>query len=391
MKFFLRTALVLAGILVIGVIMLTLGKPERAAKPSAENYGPSGTAAFADLLRDQGYAVRLDRRSAPVVGPDEVAIAINVKQNPIGFSDFGENAKPGNPLKDVIEDEVAEGAVALMGTMETDFQSDAGQTTEKKLLPSGADNKPIPSGPSISVSVGPSITYVDLAPGNDSRAGQNAWMNGNTAFVSAVAHKKGLVFTLSNPMFLTNRFIDKAENARFALSLLQALSPTKKVVFLEAAAGNVDDPSLLEALGVWVKYGWIQLLLFAFVVAYALGKRFGLPVYDPFVQHGQRELVEAIGFLYRRARADETALGAVLRNADRDLRKSLKLSFDAPVEQRNDQLPPSLLAALDHAARVASIKESPESQVLAAARRVEKEVADFIGSRTIIRPKRRKG
>ncbi len=390
MKFFLRTAIVLTGILVIGVIMLTLGKPERSSNPSAESYGPSGTAAFADLLRDQGFSVRLDRRSAPVVGPDEVAIAINVERNQTNLSGFSEGSKLGIPIKEVITDEVAEGGVALLGTIDDNFQSIAAQTSEKKVLPSGIDNKAIASGPSISVSVAPP-SRVQIAPGDDSRPGQNVWMNGTSAVVSAVAHKKGFVFTVSNPVFLTNRFIDKAENARFGLTLLRALSPSKKVVFLEAAAGNIDDPSLLEALGTWVKYGWVQLLLFAFIVAFAVGKRFGLPIYDPFVQHGQRELVEAIGFLYRRARADETALTAVLRNADRDLRKSLKLSFDAPVEQRNDQLPPSLLAALDHAARVASIKESPESQVLAAARRVEKEVEDFIGSRTIIRSKRRKG
>lgn len=384
MKFFLRVSSVLAGLLVIGMIMLTIGQPERETNPSAENYGPSGLAALADLLRQSGYEVRLDRRERPRIRKDELAIAMDVEKEA-----GAEFLQEPPQFEGILASFVSEGGTLLTGTAPKNFNTASKSTSPVKASLVDESGRAREDGPHAQVSAG-TWTVANLNPDPMESEVATVWLGGNQKLVQAYAYDAGLAYALGSSLFLSNRFLDKAENAKFALSLVSALAPEKKVVFVEAAAGNIVEPTLLEELGVWVKYGWVQFVFLAILIGYAAGKRFGLPILDVTRQRGQRDMVEAVGFLYHRSRADATALGAILRNADRDLRKSLKLSFDAPQTQRDDQLPDTLLAALDHAARVASIEVSPESQVLAAARRVEREVEAFIGSRTIIRNRRRK-
>lgn len=387
MRSFVRVASVLAGILALAVVLLILGRVDTVAKPSADFYGPSGVSAFADLLRKRGFAVRSDRTVDPKLSADELVVAIELRKPTVSLA--MDDPEPQRVSSDVDELEtrlnkfIENGGRVFNAQVSQDFQSSASAAVSAPIEPVDEQGNPRRD-------VQPMTISLQLLDAPHMRAwGEevSTWQRAKTDVVWAHAAGRGVAFVLADAIGMTNRFIDQYENARFMTSMVEALAPAKKVVFLEAVHGDVVKPGLLESIGLWLKYGWTQLMLVALVIGYTIGKRFGLPKNDAFVQRGQRDLVDAVASLYQRSRADETAIGSVLRNADRDIRKSLKLSFDAPVTQRNDQIPDALRLAIEHAERVASIPDSPEGQVLSAARRVEAEVAEFIASRTIIRPK----
>lgn len=386
MKAFLRIAILMTGILAIAVALIILGRTDNTAKPSSDHFGPSGVSAFADILQKLGYQVRSERSRRPKLANDELAIAVSLRKTAV---DSWESPTPGGPDKDmeILVDRLdlflRGGGRLLAGHMGTSFGPTSATAPTRTLT-----RKENPGDPAI----GPTLTATIgdfTAPhfGNWENNAPTMWFADSAPVVSAQVKGRGVVLSVTDAIGMSNRYIDQADNARFFVSLVEAAAPAKKVVFLEAAHGDIAEPGLLESIGRWLQYGWTQAMLVLLVIAYAVGKRFGLPVYDRFVQRGQRDLVDALAFLYRRAKADDTAIHAILRNADRDIRRSLKLSFDAPVEQRNQRIPDSLRIAIEHAQLVASIPESPPGQVLGAAHKVEQEVAAFIQSRTIIRPK----
>lgn len=384
MKAFLRVAVVLVGILGIATALIVLGRVDNESRPSANYSGPSGYSAFAALLEKRGFRVRADRTVEPRISDDELAIVVGLSNT--AYSSYGPSESPANStqeeMREYLTDMVVGGSVALITQVERQFSTASSRAAVVPLKIAGGD------GPTLSVNVG---VYREPDFSTAAKDPVPFWTDqSNAAVVKAHADGRGVTYTLTDGVGFTNRYIDQNDNARFAVTLVESLAPAKKVVFLEAAHGDIYTPGLLESIGRWLKYGWTQFLLLFVVVAYTLGRRFGLPVYDRFIQRGQRDLVDAIGFLFMRSRASASAMEAVLKNADRELRKSLKISYDAPKARLEEQLPSSLLHAIHTAETVASIKEAPPNEILNAAQRVEREVAEFIGSRTIIRPKSRR-
>jgi hypothetical protein len=383
MKGFMRTGMVLVGLLVLAVGIISLGHVDTKARPSIDSYGPSGTAALASLLRERGFDVRVDRTSRPKMKSDELAVAFvtgafAMSSVPVPAPARTPEAEEDLAFADTITQFAKNGGHLLVAEIDSNFQQAA---SDANALPIVRNQEKA----TVTISKHGLLAYEGW-----SKDPHETWVEpSQTAFVKSYSIGRGVGIALADGIGMMNRYLDRNDNARFMVSLLEAAAPAKKIVFLEAGFGEAVDPGLMESLGGWAKYGWTQLLLLCLVVAFTLGKRFGMPDVDRVVQRGQRELVDAVGSLYYRSRADKTAIGAVLKNADRDLRRSLKLSFDAAVEKRNEQLPESLLRALQHAELVASV-ESPEIHVLAAARRVEREVSDFIGSRTVALRRRSK-
>jgi hypothetical protein len=186
----------------------------------------------------------------------------------------------------------------------------------------------------------------------------------------------------------TNRYISRYDNAAVFTSLFRLIAkPGDKVVFVEAAVGNTIQPSLLEKIGAWAIGAWWQLLLLAAVVAYTLGKRFGIPDAIPFRQRGTRELVDAMGDLFKRGRATNVALGAVAAECDRLLREALKLGRDAPRSARDALLPEPLAQVLGYC-EAATTTGAPPGSGLRLARDLERRTRDFIGRPS--RPTRRR-
>ncbi|MEQ1934035.1 MAG: hypothetical protein ABL962_09170, partial [Fimbriimonadaceae bacterium] len=194
----------------------------------------------------------------------------------------------------------------------------------------------------------------------------------------------GLAVVVHDSIFLTNRYLDEADNARLAMNLFDSLSTGKKVVFLSASYGDGVDDGLLTALSPFARFIWLQSLLLGLVVFVTLGKRFGLPVMDRAIQGGQRQLVDAISFLMRRTDAKPFVATTLLKAADRQIRRTLKLPADAPVELRDRELPESLQKALYLVQRAGELK-APDDNFLAVTQKLERELEEFARSRSIVR------
>jgi len=381
LKDFLRVAVVLVGILAIATGLIVLGRVDNQARPSANYSGPSGVSAFASLLEQRGFKVRADRTLSPRVAEDELAILISLTATSDDYRSYARQDPKLREMERHIGSLLRDGRHILSTQVVRTFPS-ASQA---------AASQPVRRTTNTDSSLTLTFTLTSQPDFGYWEGQKVAWENISDVPVAWVyAEGRGVALALSDGIGLTNRFLDQHDNARLGVSLVESIAPAKKVVFLEAAHGDIYEPGLLESIGRWLKYGWTQLLLVLVVIAYSIGRRFGLPVYDRFVQRGQRELVDAIGFLFQRSRATHSAMETILRNADRDLRKSLKISYDAPKSKLEEQLPASVLHAITQAETVGKIEEAPASEVLSAAKRVEREVAEFIGSRTIVKPKSRR-
>src|SRR4051812_13048895 len=68
----------LLGLLAISAALLSLGQRDDHTHPATDSFGPSGASAFAELLRQNGYRVRIDQRPRPKIERNELAVAFDV-------------------------------------------------------------------------------------------------------------------------------------------------------------------------------------------------------------------------------------------------------------------------------------------------------------------------
>ncbi len=365
MKNALRVSLALVGMIILSVFLLTLGRIDKESHPSASSFGPSGTSALAHLLRNQGYQVRTDNRVRPILRPDETAILIYLDKA---------NGEETEALNNHIEGFLKAGGSALLAVLITKFE----------------DGKPNVEPTGIGRVLGDELTIsqsnvaVEAIPAWKGQSKEGWYSETEMPITSNWTHGTGVSVVASDALFLTNRYLDEHDNARFALSLIDSVAPAKKVVFLPAAYGAGVDDGVLAAIAPVARFIWLQVLLLALVVAITVGKRFGLPVLDSSLQTGQRQLVDAISFLMRRSDAKPFVAATLLKSADRRIRKILKLPADAPAEQRDRELPEGLLKALYLVQRAGELR-APDDNFLTATQALERELEEFSRSLSIVR------
>ena len=172
--------------------------------------------------------------------------------------------------------------------------------------------------------------------------------NSGEPFAVLMANGKGILARTTDGLFTTNRFLDRADNADLALRLIKGLVPDGgRVVFTEASLGKGIENSLVNTLGPWATGAYIQVLALFLVIVLTLGIRFGLPELEKRKQAGQREMLDAIADVYRRARSTAVALDSAYVEADLRIRRGLKIPANATESQRNDLLPPELLRTMN--------------------------------------------
>lgn len=104
---------------------------------------------------------------------------------------------------------------------------------------------------------------------------------------------------------------------------------------------------------------------------------------------GQRELVDAYAGVLRRAGATHVALQAVANDADRRLRRALKMDAGLERAERDKRLPPELnqlLSRID----MAIATSAPPDIAMGLADQLDRLVSDFCGDRRTLVRKRRK-
>lgn len=373
-------ALALAGVLLIATGMIALGRHESVMYPSATSYLPSGASAFQELLKRSGYQVVVDTSSTPKLRPGDMAVAFfdaDAKASPANGSDEAPT-DPLQPTKDDLAKFVKDGGSLLSLPFSRDFAGDS-----KNFLDS---NIPVQSASGQKAQVnwdknGPAdASFIENTDQPYSLWGLGRNTKQAVDLVSLHRNGKGLDAVVADGIIASNRFIDRNQNALVLMDTARVLAkPGARVVFVEAAFGNVDDLSLTETIGPWAKAAWFQLVFLGIVAIYTLGKPFGLPDPERREQKGSRELVDAMADTLRRGRMTRLALRSVYEDTNRLLRKW----FRTPRDTNREDLEAYKLVDLHNSLnRVQAAMEigAPEDEAAKMVRDVERLVKEVAAS-----------
>lgn len=366
-------------ILVFAAASISLGKREANSNPTITSFSPSGTAAFAELLKQEGFTVVLSRSARPAFRPDDLAIAFSL-DNEFGSLTSAQNTVPVSErnaqqhLLATLQSHVRKGGSALVLPLSSDFPKLSLRVRDSEIKNVKRDT----TGRVLQVKYDHLTDEGQLSAVN-APAAYNLWRTRNEGFVRIASVGKGYAAAVADGIIATNRYIDDADNATVLLDTVATLAgPSKRVVFTEAAIGNVSEPSLMEIIGAWAVAAWNQLLLLLLVIFYTLGKAFGLPQRTRRTQRGARELMDAIAGTFQRGRMAGVAVQSALDDADFKIRKTLKLPRDATKARRDELLSEGLRKAL----RALEALESKPHQkdALALIREMETELDSFLTS-----------
>jgi len=367
-------AWILTGLLGLSAALLSMGQQDSETNPDSSSYSPSGLSAFRQVLMDAGYQVVINRQERPKLQPNDVAIAFERKTKPKDQSIALTEVKSEEKMfQSYFQNLIEVGHKGILFKIDKDYYTASKQAT-----------------------AGPPAVVKDAIKGTEYHVSQSSDLDqlnynsddGNltllttptSAFARIQQKKNGQLIVVRDGIGVTNRFIDKADNARCFVSLVAAMAPPRsRIVLLEASFGNVRKPSLMEAIGPWANAAWQQLLFLGLVIAYTLSRRFGIGEETRPVQRGSRELVDALGDTLGRARANQATLAALAKTADNDIRLALKLPRDATRAERDRHLPATLQSALAHLDAAATMERIPEDQALILVKRAQTELREFLG------------
>lgn len=358
-------AWILAGFLVITVSLILTGREGDNAFPSVTSTRASGYAAFAELLRRDGYHVSLDRSVKPKLQSNDVVVMTSydyaidaVPSNP--FSDVPTLEE--NPYKSLINDHLKSGGRvievynrdSLAGTrdlLERPHLAEWSADSDRSYSITVPYTDPI--DPSIDLGVQP---YV-------------AWYVDGNPYASYYSVGDGLYLTITEGMLANNRFLDEKDNASFALELVHSVAkPGSRIVFLEAGIGNIDEASPTNTLGPWAEAARWQMVILFGVLVFTLGRRFGLPVVERRKVFGSRELFDAVADVFRRTGNTGLALDNVLSECESRVRKTLNMSPATPRKDVFSQVPAELKDQFFKVAEYASLGVRPQDAAREAAR-----------------------
>jgi len=359
-----RTAWILLGLLGVSAILISLGDQETGTMPSPSNFGPAGAAAFAQLLRSAGYQVEDSTSTMDDLQNVDLAIAFTI-QGGDTLSLTGDSDSRTEQAKKLLTDYSKGGGNVLYLPLAGDFQTaskNASETPFSKLL--GPMDHGIVTVQTSAASVPPTgVTSLPLGKtGNGTPLGYLA--------VSGKGHELNAI----DGLIATNRMIDRKDNAALLMRFVSMLCPPGgRIVFKEASWGNASDPSLMEAIGPWAIAGWRQLIFLGFVVAFTLGRRFGIGRTYSLPQPSSREFVDAVANLYEQSDASARAIDVSVQRAERILKRRLKLSPEIASAEFRPMLPHSLVSAM-YGWKSAILRPDPLTLI----RRMDRELSDFL-------------
>lgn len=353
-------ALVLTGLLGLAALSIFLGKGNDAARPSASSYEPSGLRAFADLVRTQGYKVRVDTSLKPTLKPGDVAVLAYVEV------EQGEEVDERIAFDAYILSQVANGVNALSFQVPRQFRSASLTAQSSENVVDRFDKR--------------AQLKLSSLDGNEvTLAGPRFSPYSFSANVSAMTVNKGqgTYVSMVGGLGATNRFIDKLDNAAFMLEGVKLAAPKgSTLVFCEAAFGGGVEAGLLASMGLWAVGAWWQIGLLCLVVVYSLSKPFGLPLPVKRKQAGGRDFVDGVSNLFRRAGAGAPALAAMLREANSEIYRKLKLPRDAGPGER-DRVIPEKLSLLLRKVEAASLHRLSTVDAVQLARELDASMREF--------------
>lgn len=309
-------AFTLAALLAIATGVIALGGRESQATPSSASFRPSGTAAFAELLRRSGYEVRIESAVKPRLALDDVPIAFfphfDVSDFTFSLKEIEEQVATTRKL---LKDHIARGGGAVHMTFAVGFQ-DSSERNAAALVTSVG-----PSGRKAQVTW--SQANYNAQPLVDASASLSLWKVDSQDLVSVRKSGGGTEVIVADGVLATNRFVDRSENAVVLLDSIRAATDgSRKVVFLESAFGHGVQPSLAAIMGRWAEAAWLQLAFLFVVLVYVWGRPFGLPTTTRRRESGSRELIDAVADTYRRGKMTRAVIRFTQENATRFVKHS---------------------------------------------------------------------
>ena len=393
-----RLAWILLGLLAIGSAAFELSTPQTKEEPYASSFDPSGSSAFVELLRRDGYQVQIDTVQPPSVRNGALAIAFVARDEislPIEAVDEeppknGSAAQSSDKTSRDDENPFSTGPKFAPPTIETVVAHLAaggnaivlGYDPKADLKIVAAASPAVvsdPSGRKYKVA-GPSSPVLAAEPLDSADAMFQAWTADRAPVADLNQIGDGRAVTIGEGEMAMNAFIDQGDNAKLLLDQVHLLAPKGSRV--EVIDGSISGATagLIDALGPWAHGVQLQVILVGVVIVYSLGKRFGLADETLRFQPGARDLLDGIADTYNRGRAGKACLQEVLQDADRAVRRQLKLASDAPLRKRNDLLPPAVAQALT-ACEHAMMQDPTPVEALGLARHLETELELFLRRR----------
>lgn len=318
---------ILVGLLAVSAGLLALGSRDRKTDPRIDSYRPSGLAAFAALLRANGYTVRIG------TAPSASGALTVVPLKNVDRASFDVN----DALEGALGARMRTGGRFLFVPMPEDFEEAVSRATTHRI-------ENAVTGAALQIK---SRTDPDSSPDwgftDSSDIQVEIWQDSYDTYASLLAVGRGQAALVSDGLVASNQLIGEAQNADFLMNMVATIDAGgDRIVYFDERAFTGEEPSLLEILGPWATAAWNQTLFLFLVVVLTLGKRFGLPDETRPPQSGQRELVDAIADVFRRGRHSRVACQVAHDRADQAVRKALKLPESATQVERDAALPPAL-------------------------------------------------
>jgi len=365
----------LLGLLVLATALLLVGRSDPTANPSVTNYGPSGLAAWAELLRRDGYQVRIERDPTPAFEQDDVLIAVAVTGR--GFDVLSGPVTPRTQATtQAITQHLEEGGVGLFTIVPYNFE----EATKIAENPTELTRKGKPTK-RVSTSAGTNALEVPFSwmPTDLVTAGAtySTWTSTAGDYDHIIPTGKGRTLYFDDGMAITNRFLDQFDNAEVSLDLFRSVAPPgSKVVFVEAYFGNVQDEGWIDSLGPWASAARTQALILAGVIILTLGVRFGSPLYERQKTRGTRELVDAVADVFRRSNKQGFALELLYDDAMERIRVAMKRPVGTKRKDLLEAMPESLREACLNVGE-ASVSKIKRDQAVKIATRLLDEMERF--------------
>jgi hypothetical protein len=187
---------------------------------------------------------------------------------------------------------------------------------------------------------------------------------------TAYIYPHGRLVSVSNGLPLTNRFLDREQNADVVLNTIRTIAkPGATIVFAEAGFEPLD-PGFLGTIGPGAVSAWYQMLFVFALLAYLGGKRLGLPDYRRIPQRSSRDLLDATADTLLRSKSTRIAVRTALSNAEIWL-------ANWQIQNRTRETPSSLEKAIARGRAALMENKLPASVAVTIVKDLDREIMDL--------------
>ncbi len=309
--------LVVAGLALVAASVWEF-QAEFESRPVTSNPGPSGTEGLAQLLRQSGFPVRIERSARYKARRGEVVVAIApTYSNPM--AEFFQAVEEGQGTNDPDPE-----PSRLLQTLAR--AANGGATVVYAEVPESLDDAYDSVSTANVESKFPQEREFKVSMSKDADDPDESWVANSQPYdwfnhdrvgwwVQVRIMGKGRAVIVADGLSATNRYLDASDNADYWVTMLATLGGRENgVLFVDALGGDESTPSLLASLGPWaVAAQWHALFVFVLGVWW-LGQRFGSLLPSVVRDVTSRATTEALATVLAAGRQYGTAARIIANN-----------------------------------------------------------------------------